>query len=203
LVVGTTGPFGSSARSLSLMFDADDPGVCAGPGGAGLAVGGIANGREGAAFCWPAPATGPGEPRPLGPGLGAVPGVFETAVAVVGLGFGTPDFGAGGSDAWAAGAGEAMGAELACTATAAAVGEALGATGAGVAGFAVGAAVGAGGLGEGAALARAVGAGDGCWVGGALTATAIGATVGIVTGAAGSAVAGAGSKTFCVGCGAG
>ncbi len=121
----------------------------------------MAIGRDGAAFCWPAPGTGPGEPRPFGPGLGAVPGFLETAAALVGLGLGTPDFGAGGSEAWAAGPARRLGAELAWTATAAAVGEALGATGAGVAGLAVGAAVGAGGFGEGAAVARAVGAGDG------------------------------------------
>lgn len=142
------------------MFGGAGVAECA-AAGRGLAVGGIAIGRDGAAFCCPAPGTGPGDPRPFGPGLGAVPGVLETAAALVGLGLGTPDRGAGGSDACAAGAGEAIGAELAWTATAAAVGDALGATGAGVAGFEVGAAVGAGGFGDGAALARAVGAGDG------------------------------------------
>jgi hypothetical protein len=81
--------------------------------GFGLAVGGTAIGRDGAAFCWPAPGTGPGEPSPFGPGLGAVPGVLETAAALVGLGLGTQDVAAGGKEAWAAGAGEVIGAELA------------------------------------------------------------------------------------------
>ena len=83
------------------------------------------------------------------------------------------------------------------------MGEALGATGAGVAGFDEGDAVGAGGFGDGAAEARVVGAGEGSRVGDALIATEMGATVGMVTGAAGSCVDDAGSKMFCVGCGTG
>jgi hypothetical protein len=148
LVDGVTGPFGSSPRSRSFrLVAAADGGLD--EAGCGLGVGGIAIGREGAAFCWPAPAEGPGDPTPFGPGLGAAPAAFETTAAFVGLGLGTPGFGAGATDARATGAGEVAGAVLAATATAAVVGTALGWAGAGVAGFAVGAAVGEGGLGDG------------------------------------------------------
>lgn len=174
LIVGVTGLFGSSARSFALRFP--KPGLADGVArGAGDAVGSTRIGRGGPVSAFgPFPACGPGEPVPLGPGLGAVPGA--RAAANVGLGLGTP--------------GEAVGAALARTAIAAAVGAALGTTGPGVAGFALGDAVGAGGLGEGRALGAEVGAGDGAAVASGLIATATGATVGTVTGAAGSSLRG-------------
>lgn len=177
---------GSNERSLALMF-----GGVAGvfvPRGAGEGVGRSSIGRAGAGCVFgPVPARGPGEPTPLGPGLGAVPRALDTAATAVALGLGTPDRGAGATEARAAGAGEALGSALARSATGAALGATL-ATGAGVA--SLGAAVGTGGLGERTAVATAVGAGDGALLGAALSATATGATVGTLTGAAGTSVRG-------------
>jgi hypothetical protein len=138
----------------------------------------------------------------LGPGLGAVPRVFATAAAVVGLGLGTPECVAGLVEARATGAGDALGAALARTAAGAIVGAALGTTAAALARI-VGAAVGTGGLGERRAVATADGAGEGAAVGGVLSATASGAAVGTLIGAAGNSVLGATSYTFCVGWGLG
>jgi len=171
LLVGLTGLFGSSARSFALRSipEGFGDGVSR---GCGEGVGAILMGRCGPGLVsLPLPACGPGEPTPFGPGLGAVPGVLAKAV-LVGLGLGTP--------------GEAVGALLARTATAAAVGAALGVTGPGVAGRALGTAVGAGGFGDGRALGALVGAGEGARLETGLTATAIGATVGTLSGAAGA-----------------
>ena len=188
LDVGLTGLFGSSDRSFALRFKALalGAGVASGDG-----VGRTSIGRSGAAFVCPAlPGRGPGDPTPLGPGLGAVPAVLATVWAFVGLGLGTPGRAAGGAEARTAGAGDRLGAALARMATAAALGAALGCTGAGLAAFALGIAVGVGGFGEGRAVGAAVGAGDGAAVCGDLTAIARGATVATETGAAGSALAG-------------
>jgi len=95
-----------------------------------------------------------------------------------------------------------LGAALA-RAIAAAVGDGRGPTGAGVAGLALGGALGTGGLGDVRALGALVGAGEGAIVGGGLIATATGATVGTLTGAAGSSLRGCASKMFCVGWGLG
>ena len=193
LLVGLTGLCGRSARSRALR---SMPGVALDAGvWAAAGVGGTSTGRPGVrvCFCAPVPGRGPGEPSPFGPGLGAVPGAFETAAALVGLGLGTPGCEAGGADAAAAGAGRLLGAALACGTAATAVGAALGATGAGLAALAVGAAVGEGGRGDGWAEGAAVGAGEGAAVGGALSATATGATVGTLTGAAGTSLRGCSS----------
>jgi len=66
----------------------------------GAGVGRISTGRAGpgCVFCADA-CRGPGDAAPLGPGLGAVPGVRATAAALVALGLGTPERGAGGSEA--------------------------------------------------------------------------------------------------------
>lgn len=153
----------------------------------GRGVGGMATGRAGAWTTFgPTPARGPGEPSPVGPGLGAVPAVFVAAAGLVALGLGTPARGAGGAETRAAGA--VLGAALAF-ATAAAVGDARGTAGAGVAACALGRTSGAG-LGDGRADGALVGAGEGAAVGGVLTATATGATVGTVTGAAGMVMRG-------------
>ena len=172
--------------------------------GAGAGVGRIAIGRSGArTVLAAAPACGPGDAPPLGPGLGALPAVRATAAAVVvGLGLGTPECCAGAVEARTAGAAEALGAGLA-RAGAAAVGDAFGTIGAGVAATAVARATGAGGFGEGRAEGAAVGAGDAGAVGGAFTATESGATVATFTGAAGISGLGFVSKIFCVGCGFG
>jgi hypothetical protein len=68
----------------------------------------------------------------------------------------------------------------------AAVGAGFGNAGAGVAGLALGRAVGAAGLGEARAIGAVEGAGDGATVGGGFKATAIGPTVGMLTGAEGT-----------------
>src|SRR5581483_7951640 len=189
------------ARSLALMFGAWrdlGAGVTREAGG----VGRISTGRAGPADAFGAlPCRAPGEGPPLGPGLGANPGVRATAAVLVGLGFGTPARSAGGAETRAAGAGLALGATVA-RATAAAVGDALGTAGAGV-GRVVARATGCGGLGDGRADGAVVGAGDGVAVGGALIATETGATVGMLSGAAGISLRGCVSKMFCVGCGFG
>src|SRR5579862_5414140 len=199
--VGFTGLFGSSERSFALMFG----GALVAFGrlvarAAGNGVGRIAIGRAGALTVFAAvPGWGPGDAPPLGPGLGALPGVRATAAAVVvGLGFGTPERCAGADVARIAGAADALGAGLA-RAGAAAVGEAFGTAGAGVAAATVARTTGAGGLGDGRADGAAVGAGDGAAVGGAFTATATGATVATLTGAAGISGLACVSKIFCVG----
>src|ERR1700729_2618194 len=179
LLVGFTGLFGSIARSLALGLR----GVCDfGAGVICVAGGGRTSiGRAGArTLLEAAPGRGPGEAPPLGPGLGAVPAVRATDVVLVGLGFGTPVRGAGGSEARATGAAVACGAALA-RAIAADVGEARGRAGAGVAARAVGRSTGAGGFGDGRADGALVGAGEGATVGGTFTATETGATVGTVT----------------------
>ncbi len=159
--------------------------------GAGLGVGRTSIGRAGAAFVCPAfPGRGPGDATPLGAGLAAVPAVLVTACALVGLGLGTPERGAGGADARNAGAGDWLGAALARNATAVAVGAALGCAGAGDAAFALGAALGTGGLGDGCKLGAAVGAGEDTAVASGFTDTATGAVVGRLTGAAGSSLLG-------------
>src|ERR1700758_3948872 len=88
LSVGFTGLFGSSARSFALRL----PKPRLGSGvdvGTGDGVGAMRIGRAGPGRDFgPVPACGPGEPWPLGPGLGAVPVAF--AAALVGLGLGTP-----------------------------------------------------------------------------------------------------------------
>lgn len=186
LLDGFTGLLGSSALSFALMFGAACvfEALVARPSGAG--VGRISTGRigPGCDFC-AGPWCGPGEAAPLGPGLGAVPGVRATAAALVALGLGTPARGAGGSEAWAAGAALAWGAAVAL-ATAADVGDARGNAGAGVIARAVGRTIGAGGFGDGRAEGADVGTGEGAALGGIFTATAIGAVVGTLTGAAGS-----------------
>jgi len=186
LLDGFTGLFGNSERSLALIFGGVVGAFVA--FGCGDGVGRSSIGRAGAGWVFrPVPARGPGDPTPFGPGLGAVPRAFDTAVTAVALGLGTPERGAGATDARAAGAGDALGSALARRATGAALGATL-ATGAGVA-VNLGAAVGAGGLGR-SAVATAVGAGEGAVLGAALTATATGATVGTLTGAAGTSVRG-------------
>jgi hypothetical protein len=188
LLVGLTGLFGSKERSFALRLLALGAGVEA---ARGFGVGRISIGRSGAVFVCPAlPGRGPGEPTPLGPGLGAVPAVLVIVGPFVGPGLGTPAVCAGGAEARSAGAGERLGAALARAATAAALGAALGCTGAGVAALALGAAVGAGGLGEGRRLGAAVGAGEGRAVASGLIETASGATVGTLSGAAGTSLLG-------------
>lgn len=204
-VVGFTGLFGSSERNFALMFGGALVALCRPAArAAGTGVGRIAIGRAGARSVFAAaPGCGPGEAPPLGPGLGAVPAVRATAAAVVvGLGLGTPVRCAGAADARTAGAVDALGAGVA-RAGAAAVGEAFGTAGAGVAAATVARTMGAGGFGEGRADGAAVGAGDGAAVGGTFTATATGTAVGTLTGAAGISGLGWVSKTFCVGCGFG
>jgi hypothetical protein len=156
--------------------------------GPGEAVGRTAIGRFAAfALFGPVPSRGPGEAAaPLGAGFGAVPAVCATAAVLVGLGLGTPLTGA-----------------VLARATAAGLGDAFGITGAGVAGLALGEAVGAGGCGDGCWTGTAEGEGDGAAVGGAFTATATGATVGTLIGAAGTSLDGFVSKMFCVGSGLG
>ena len=166
-------------------------GVTAACGVGAISIGRVAAGTRFGAF----PARGPGDGPPLGPGTGAAPAVRETAAVLVGLGFGTPDRAAGGSEAFAAAAGLALGAALA-RAIAAAVGEARGSAGAGVAGWTVARVFGAGGFGEGRVDGAVVGAGEGAAVGGALIETATGAIVGTVNGAAGISVRGCVSKIF-------
>jgi hypothetical protein len=188
LLVGLTGLLGSNARSFALRLVADGVALDEGDG---FGVGAMRIGRSGAVFvCDAAPGRGPGEPTPLGPGLGAVPAVFVIVGPFVGPGLGTPGTGAGSAEARTAGAGERLGAALARAATAAAVGAALGWTGAADAVFALGAEVGTGGFGEGCALGAAVGAGDGCAVASGLIETASGATVATLTGAAGASLLG-------------
>lgn len=171
---------------------------------AGAAVGRISTGRTGAGALFGAtPGLGPGEAPPLGPGLGAVPEVRATAAAVlVGLGFGTPERLAGASEARATGAAVALGAAVDGV-TAAAVGDAFGWTGTGVAACALACTTGAAGFGEGRTTRATVGTGDGAAVGGGFKATATGPAVGTLTGAAGISLRGVVSKTFWVGCGFG
>jgi len=103
------------------------------------------------------PARGPGDECPLGPGLGAVPADLAAGAPLVGLGLGTPRCTAGGADATGPGdAGAAEGRALARAMTAGAVGAVVGPGGAGVAGFADGRAVGAGGRGTGCAVGIAL-----------------------------------------------
>jgi hypothetical protein len=136
----------------------------------GDGAGRTAIGRDGAGFSTgPLPVRGPGEAPPLGAGFGAVPAVRATTAVLVGLGLGTPLTGAGLARAMET-----------------AVGTGLGSAGAGVAGLALGRAVGATGLGEALATGAVEGTGDGAAVGGAFNATAIGPTVGMLTGADGT-----------------
>jgi len=170
LLCGFTGLFGSIARSFALMSGAlrvlgARVGCALGDGAARTAIG-----RGGAAFSTgPLPVRGPGEAPPLGAGFGAVPAVRATTAVLVGLGLGTPLTGAGLARAMEA-----------------AVGTGLGSAGAGVAGLALGRAVGAAGLGEARATGAVEGTGDGATVGGGFNATAIGPTVGMLTGAEGT-----------------
>ncbi len=162
--------------------------------GAGVGVGATATGRDGPAFCVPAfPGRGPGEVMPFGPGDGAVPFVCWIAAPCVGLGLGTPGFGAGELVAVGAAAGETLGAAVAFAATVTTDGAGLGDAGAGVCGFAVGAAVGTGGRGDGFAVGAAVGIGVGAAVGGTLATTATLAAVGTDVGTAGNSFCGCGS----------
>jgi hypothetical protein len=141
---------------------------------AGDGVGRTAIGRGTAGFAaGPFPDRGPGEAPPLGAGFGAVPAVRATAAVLVGLGLGTPLTGA-----------------VVARATAAGVGEAFGATGAGVTACALGCALGTGDLGVARGSGARDGAGEGASVGGGFTATAIGPTVGTLTGAAGTCALG-------------
>ena len=136
----------------------------------GDGAGCTAIGRGGAALrIGPLPVRGPGEAPPLGAGFGAVPLVRATTAVLVGLGLGTPLTGAG-----------------LARAIEAAVGTGFGSAGAGVAGLALGRAVGAAGFCEARATGAVEGAGDGAAVGGAFNATAIGPTVGMLTGADGT-----------------
>jgi hypothetical protein len=136
----------------------------------GDGAGCTAIGRGGAALrTGPLPVRGPGEAPPLGAGFGAVPPVRATTAVLVGLGLGTPLTGAG-----------------LARAIEAAVGTGFGSAGAGVAGLALGRAVGAAGFGDARATGDVEGAGDGAAVGGAFNATAIGPTVGMLTGAEGT-----------------
>lgn len=147
--------------------------------GAGLGVGRNRIGRSGdARFFVAAPARGPGDDEPFGPGLAAVPRVLDAMAAEVGPGLGTPACGAGDCGVRTEGAFERAGAGLA--AATALVGIGLGAAGAGVA-FA-GAVLGAG-LGVARAVAIAVGAAEGRAVG-AFRLTTGGAIVGTAIGAA-------------------
>jgi hypothetical protein len=149
--------------------------------GAGLGVGRKRIGRSGVVRLLVAvPAWGPGDDDPWGPGLGAVPRVFDAIGAEVGPGLGTPACKAGDWGVRTAGAEVRTGAGLA--AAAAVVGIGLGAAGAGVV-FA-GAALGAG-FGVARAVASAVGAGEGRAVG-AFRLTTCGAILGTAIGAAAS-----------------
>jgi hypothetical protein len=195
LLCGVTGvPLGKSARSFALSFSAlvpCEPALATGPG---FGVAGTLIGRAGPGFDCPAfPGWGPGEPKPFGPGLGAVPAAFARAAPLVGLGDGTPGFADGDADATGPGAGEALGAAVDFVAATSAVGAAVGAAGTGVAGFCVGAAVGAGGFGVGCAVGDALGTGLGAAVGGGLTTTATAVTDGKLVGSAGSWFSGLGS----------
>ena len=133
---------------------------------------GLAVGRTEIGFSAPGlltaefPALGPGELCPFGPGDGATP-VLEVICEApwVGLGLGTPAFGAGAAVACAtAAAGLALGAAVDLGATGAVVGAVVAAGGAGVAGLFVGAADGTG-FADGAVVGAVVGTGLGAIVG--------------------------------------
>jgi len=165
--------------------------------GDGDGVGGTRTGAGGPDFALPVvPGCGPGEPSFFGPGDGCTPVVCVCLGPCVGLGLGTPAFAAGAAVGGPAGFGDALGAVVAFTcATAAGDGDAVTlATGAGVAGLLVGAAVGAGGCGVGGfAVGGTEGTGVGAAVGGGRIATCCGPIEGIDVGTAGSWFCGLGS----------
>jgi hypothetical protein len=164
--------------------------------GAGEGVWGTLTGRTDPVIALPAfPARGPGEPWPLGAGLGFEPAARAIAAPCVGLGDGTPGAFDGARLGRTGGATPALGAAVA---RATGTGEAVGcgdtvAAGAGERGVTVGGAVGCGGTGDGRAVGTRVGTAVGAAVGGIFTLTATTGALGTLVGTAGSAFCGVAS----------